>query len=99
VKRGYSKARFTLGVRANFQPKSSFPIGAKVEISLKSFTRGVMADIEKKNSICPKLIISAELYGLVLAARLKTRIPSNLGGQFATQKCSKLAPRFFGPDS
>jgi len=70
----------------------------------------------------------AELYGLVLAPRLKTRIPSwNLGSQFATlganvpafikcpdvnvlaflvtwgqttsQKCSKLAPSFAGPDS
>jgi predicted thioesterase len=27
------KARFTLGVRADVQPKSSIPIGAKVEIS------------------------------------------------------------------
>jgi hypothetical protein len=34
---------FTLGVRANVQPKfkSSIPIGAKVEISLKSFILGV----------------------------------------------------------
>jgi hypothetical protein len=62
VKRGYSKARFTLGVRANVQPKSSIPIGAKVEISLKSFTRGVMADMQKNFSICPKLLINAELY-------------------------------------
>jgi hypothetical protein len=83
VKRGYSKARFTLGVRANIQPKFSIPIGAKVEISLKSFTQGVIADIEKHFSICPKLLINAELYGLVLAARLKKRIPSNLGDQFA----------------
>ncbi len=29
------KAHFTLGVRANVQPKSSIPIGAKVEISPK----------------------------------------------------------------
>jgi hypothetical protein len=43
---------------ANIQPKSSIPIGAKVEISPKGFTLGVKADIE--------------------------RIPSNLGGQFAT---------------
>ncbi len=27
------------------------------------------------------------------------KIPSNVGGQFATQKCSKLAPSFFGPYS
>ncbi len=36
-----SKVRFTLGVRANVQPKSSIPIGAKVEISPKSITLGV----------------------------------------------------------
>jgi hypothetical protein len=30
-----SKACFILGVRANVQPKSSIPIGAKVEISPK----------------------------------------------------------------
>jgi hypothetical protein len=32
----------------------------------------------------PQELINAELYGLVLAPRLKKRIPSNLGGQFAT---------------
>jgi hypothetical protein len=33
------KAHFTLGVKANVQLKSSIPIGAKVEISPKGFTR------------------------------------------------------------
>jgi hypothetical protein len=42
------KARFTLGVRVNVRPKSSIPIGAKVEISPKGFTLGVKAEIEKK---------------------------------------------------
>jgi len=28
--------------------------------------------------------MNAELYGVVLTPRLKRRIPSNLGGQFAT---------------
>jgi hypothetical protein len=41
------KARFTLGVRVNVRPKSSIPIGAKVEISPKGFTLGVKAEIEK----------------------------------------------------
>ncbi len=50
-------ASFTLGVRANVQPKSSIPIDAKVEIGPKGFTLGVKAEIEKKNSICPKLLI------------------------------------------
>jgi hypothetical protein len=31
------EAQFTPGVRANVQPKSSIPIGAKVEISPKGF--------------------------------------------------------------
>ncbi len=31
----HSKAHFTLGVRPDVQPKSSIPIGAKVEIGLK----------------------------------------------------------------
>ncbi len=47
----------------------------------------------------PQVLINAELYGLVLAPKAEKRIPSNLGGQFATEKCSKLAPSSFGPDS
>jgi hypothetical protein len=35
---------FTLGVKANVQPKSSIPIGAKVEISPKGFTLGVNSE-------------------------------------------------------
>jgi hypothetical protein len=47
-------------------------IGPKVETEKKIF------------SICPKLLINTELYGLVLAPRLKKRNPSNLGSQFAS---------------
>jgi hypothetical protein len=36
-----------LGVRANVQPKSSIPIGGKVEISPNGFTLGVKAELEK----------------------------------------------------
>jgi hypothetical protein len=50
-----NKAHFTLGVRANVQPKSSIPIDARVEISPKGFTLGVKAELEKIFSICPKL--------------------------------------------
>jgi hypothetical protein len=35
-------------VKANVQPKSNIPIGAKVEIGPKGFTLGVKAQIEKK---------------------------------------------------
>jgi hypothetical protein len=67
-----SKARFTLGVRADVQSKSSIPIGPKVELGPKGFTVGVKAEIEKiEKSICSKVLINAELYGLVLAPRLK----------------------------
>jgi hypothetical protein len=43
----------------------------KIEISPKGFRLGVKAEREKNFSICPKLLINAELYGLVLAPRLK----------------------------
>jgi hypothetical protein len=79
-----NKAHFTLGVKANVQPKSSIPIGAKVEISPKGFTLGVKAELEKNLFNLPKVTHNAELYGLVLGPRLEKRIPSNLGGQFAT---------------
>jgi hypothetical protein len=50
----YTKARFTLRVRADVQPRSGIPIGAKVEISTKGFTLGVKAELEKLIfSICP----------------------------------------------
>jgi hypothetical protein len=65
------QARFTRGVRAHVQPKSSIPIGEKVEISPNGFTLGVKAELEKIFSICPKLLINAELYGLVLAPSLE----------------------------
>jgi hypothetical protein len=92
-------APFTLGVRANVQPKCRLPIGVKVEISPKGFTVGVNADMKKNFSICPILLINDDHYGHVFDPKAEKRIPSNLGGQFVTQKCSKLAPSFFGPDS
>jgi hypothetical protein len=63
-----------------------FPEGSLfgVETSPKGFTFGVKVEIEKIFSICFKVLINAELYGLVLASRLKKRIPLNLGRQFAT---------------
>jgi hypothetical protein len=74
-----------------FNPNQSIPtIGAKVEIGPKGFTLGVKAEIPKKNSICPKLLINDEVYGLVLAPRLKKRIQLNLRGQFA----QPLGPMF-----
>jgi hypothetical protein len=56
------------------------------------FTLGVKAEILKIFSICPKLLINAEFYGLVLAPRLKKRLPLNLGSQFASLwgQCSSI---------
>jgi len=53
-----------------FNP-NRFPIGAKVEIGPKVFTLGVKAELEKIFSICPRRLVNAELYGLVLSPRLK----------------------------
>jgi hypothetical protein len=50
----------------------------------KGFTLGMEAEIEKKKSICPKLVINVEFYGLVLAPKAEKRIPSNLGSPFGT---------------
>jgi len=63
--KGWLKLSVASGVRAYVQLKSSIPIGGKVEISPKGFTLGVEAALEKIFSICPKLLINAELYGLV----------------------------------
>ncbi len=60
-----------LGFRPKVQLKSSIPTGAKVEMSHKGFTLRVEVEIEKIFSICPKLLVNSELYGLVLAPRLK----------------------------
>jgi hypothetical protein len=63
-----------LFISANVQPKSRIPIHAKVEMGPEGFTLGVKAELgEKKSFICPKLLINAELYGLVLILRLKKK--------------------------
>ncbi len=67
-----------------FNPNPAFLLVQKLNSAPKGFTIGVKADIEKKISICPKLVINAEHYGLVLAPMEKKRRASNLGGQFAT---------------
>ncbi len=67
-----------------FNPDQAFLLVQKLKSAPRAFTLGVKTEIEKIFSICPKLLINAELYGLVLDPRLKKRIPSNLGSQFAT---------------
>ncbi len=45
----------------------------------RGITLGIKAEIKNIFSICPKLLINAELYGHVFAPRLKKRIASTLG--------------------
>jgi hypothetical protein len=65
---------------------------AKVEINPKGFTQGVEAEIEKIFSIYPKLLINAELYGLVLAPRLKKKDTIEFGKQICNpwDQCSSI---------
>jgi len=65
------QAFFTLRVRANVEPRSNIPIGAKVEINPKGFTLRLKVKVEKIFSICPELLINVELYGFVLSPRLR----------------------------
>jgi hypothetical protein len=67
-----------------YNPNPAFLLVQKLKSVPKGLTVGVNADIEKNFSICPKLLVNAEHYGLVLTPRVKKRIPSNLEGQFAT---------------
>jgi hypothetical protein len=54
-----------------FNPNQAFLLVQKVKSAPKGFTLGVKAELEKIFSICPKLLLNAKLYGLVLAPRLE----------------------------
>jgi hypothetical protein len=54
-----------------FNSNQAFVLVQKLKSAPKGFTSGVKAEIEKTFSIRPKLLINAELYGLVLAPKLK----------------------------
>jgi hypothetical protein len=43
----------------------------KLKSAPRGFTLGIKTELQKIFSICPKLVINAELYGLVLAPRLE----------------------------
>jgi len=66
-----------------FHPNQAFLLVQKVEISPKGFRLGVKVELEKIFSICPKLLINAELYWPCIGPKVRKRISSNLGGQFA----------------
>jgi hypothetical protein len=63
-----------------FDPNLAFLLVQKLKSGPKGFILRVKAEILKNFSICPQVLINAELYG----PKAENRIPSNLGGQFAT---------------
>jgi hypothetical protein len=52
-------------------PNRAFLLVKKLKSAKNGFNIGVKAELEKIFSICPKLLINAELYGLVLAPSLE----------------------------
>jgi hypothetical protein len=54
-----------------FNSNQAFLLMQRLKSFPKGFTLIVEAEIEKKNSICPKLVINVEFYGLVLVPRLE----------------------------
>jgi len=80
--------------RPIFNSNQAFLLVQILKSGPKFFTLGLRAEIENIFSICPKLRINTELYGLVLAPKLKKRIPSNLGSQFPTLGANVPAFRF-----
>jgi len=67
-----------------FNPNQAFLFVQKLKSAPKDFTPGVKAEIEKKNSICPKLLINGELLWPCIGIKAENRI-------FATQP---LGPMF-----
>jgi hypothetical protein len=55
-----------------FNSNQAFLLLQKLKSAPRGFTQGVKAEREKIFSMCcPMLLINAELYGIVLAPRLK----------------------------
>jgi hypothetical protein len=51
-------------------------------------------ETEQNFSICPKLLINAELYGLVLACKAQKRNTIKFGRPVCNQKMLKVGPKF-----
>jgi hypothetical protein len=54
-----------------FNSNQAFVLVQKLKSAPKGFTSGVKAEIEKIFTVRPKLLVNAELYGLVLAPKPK----------------------------
>jgi hypothetical protein len=57
-----------------FNPNQAFLLVKKLKLAPRALTLGVKAEIEKSFSICPKLLINAELYGLELAPSILSMV-------------------------
>jgi hypothetical protein len=81
-----------------FNTNQAFLLVQKLKSALRAlFTLGVKPELEKIFSICPKLLINAELDGLVLAPRLKKKDTIQFGRPKKKPKMLKVGPKFFGP--
>jgi hypothetical protein len=57
--------------RPRFNSNQALLLVQNLKLTPKGFTLGVKAEIEKKIfSICPKLLMNAELYGLVTSPKM-----------------------------
>jgi hypothetical protein len=70
-----------------FHPNPAFLVEPKVEISPKGLTLRVKADIEKNFSICPKLLINAEHYGLVWTPKAEKKDTIKFGRPICNPLC------------
>jgi len=59
---------------------------------VKAFTLGVKADIEKNFSICPKLVINAEHYGLAIGPKAEKKDTIKFGRPICNpwDQCSSI---------
>jgi hypothetical protein len=73
-------------------PNQAFLLVQKLKSAPRAlFTLGLKAELEKIFSICPKLLINAELYGLVLAPRLGLDIGGWISIQLGLASNEKLS--------
>jgi len=75
-----------------FNPNPAFLLVQKLKSAPKGFTLGVKADIEKNFSICPRLVINAEHYGLVWAPMEKKKDTIKFGSPICNPwgQCSSI---------
>jgi hypothetical protein len=73
-----------------FNPNPAFLLVQKLKSAPKGFTLGVKAEIEKKISICPKLLVNAELSGLCIGPEAEKMDTTKFGRPI----CNSWGPMF-----